>query len=183
MISKKLHVLQKLTEHLEGMIPAWVPDIPGFGATACPYDLTGRVYRGRVVFGDDVPTPFLSILEAPRQFNPNDAGDAKLVQDEDWTLLVQGFADEDQKNPLDPAYEFMAWVQLRMARLTATKPNGATGGLYGSEFRLGGLVNSIRYQIPVVRPGKDDVSDTAYFYMPVIIGVTSNLAQPFVEGD
>jgi hypothetical protein len=183
MISKKLKIMKRLTAHLQGMTPAWSANLPTFGEVACPYTMTNSVFRGRSVFGEDVLAPSISILEAPRQFNPNDVGDAKLTQNEDWALLIQGFADEDQKNPLDPAYDLLAWTQARMMRLTATKPNGSLGGLYPDEYMLGGLITKIGYQIPVVRPGKDDVSDTAYFYLPVVLGVVSNLAEPFVEGD
>lgn len=175
MISKKLQILKKLTEHLEGINPDVDPD--------SPYDLRGQVFRGRAVFGDEVKPPFIAILEAPRQINPNGGGDASLTQDEDWTLLVQGFASEDAYHPFDPAYMLLAYVQKRLARLSQEKPNGGRGGLYPAEYRLGGLVGKIGYQIPIVRPGKDDVSDTAYFYMPVSVEVVTDLSEPIIEGD
>lgn len=183
MISKKLALMKALTAHLEGITPAWVdlpPALVAAGAV-CPYDLHKKVFRGRVLFGDEVKNPFIAILEAPRQINPNGGGDAKLLQDEDWTLLIHGFAEDDPKHPTDPAYQLLAWVQMRMARITTEVKNGSRGGQYPSEWRLGGLVASVRYQIPIVRPGNDDVSDTAYFYMPISVGTVTDLTQPFVE--
>lgn len=173
MISKKLRLLKKLTKHLEGITPEWHPD--------CPLDMTDKVYRGRTVFGEEVPNPFIAILEAPRQINPNGGGSAKLMQDEDWTLLIQGFAEDNPTHPTDPAYEFLAWVQMRMARITTEKKSGARGGEYPDEWRLGGLVAEVRYQIPIVRPGNDDVSGTAYFYMPISVGTVTDLTNPFKE--
>lgn len=183
MISKKLRIMIALTEHLQGITPAWV-DLPAeIMGTICPYDLSEAVYRGRVVFGDDVPQPFLAILEAPRQLDPSGAGSQELIADEDWTLLVQGFVKDDKKHPTDPAYDLLAWVQMRMARITMEKPNGGRGGKYPSEWRLGSLVADVRYQIPIVRPGKDGVSDTAYFYMPISVGNVTDLTMPFVQED
>jgi hypothetical protein len=173
MISKKLALMIALTEHLEKIGPAW--------DARCPYDLKKSIFRGRVIFGDEVKVPFVSILEAPRQINPNGGGSASLMQDEDWTLLLQGFAEEDHKHPTDPAYQLLAWVQMRMSRITVEKKSGARGGEYPAEWRLGGLVANVRYQIPIVRPGKDDVSDTAYFYMPISVGTVTDLTQPFKE--
>lgn len=181
MISKKLSILKALTAHLEGINPDWL-DLPeGMTGETCPYDLRGSVFRGRTEFGDDVALPFIALLEAPRQFDPSGGGVGRLVQDEDWTVLIQGFAKEDRKNPLDPAYDLLAWTQMRMARITAENRNGGRGGRYPSEWRLGGLLAEIRYQIPVVRPGKDSVSDAAYFYMPISVGMVTELTMPFVE--
>lgn len=183
MISKKLALMKALTEHLEGITPQWV-DLPKpllDAGAVCPYDLSSSIFRGRVTFGDEVANPFIAILEAPRQIDPNGGGVAKLVQDEDWTLLIQGFANDDPKHPTDPAYQLLAWVQMRMSRITVEKKSGARGGEYPDEFRLGGLVADVRYQIPIVRPGKDDVSDTAYFYMPISVGTVTDLTQPFKE--
>lgn len=180
MISKKLAIMKALTVHLQGITPDWIDLPPEMAGEVCPFDLSAKVFRGRLEFGDEVQNPFLAILEAPRQLDPNGAG-VDLVQDEDWTVLIQGFANEDQKNPLDPAYSLLAWTQMRMARITAEKKNGGRGGLYPNEWRLGGLVASVRYQIPIVRPGKDGVSDTAYFYMPISVGNVTDLTMPFVQ--
>lgn len=183
MISKKLAILKALTNHLEGINPEWTQLPPEMTGVECPYDLRGSVYRGRTEFGDDVQLPFIAVLEAPRQFDPNGGGIGRLVQDEDWTILIQGFAKEDRKHPLDPAYDMLAWVQMRMARITAENRNGSRGGMYPQEFRLGGLLAEIKYQIPVVRPGKDGVSDAAYFYMPISVGTVTELTMPFVQED
>ena len=182
MISKKLRIMKALTDHLKGITPAWVDLPPEMTGEVCPFDLSSKVFRGRVEFGDEVQEPFLAILEAPRQLDPNGAG-AGLVQDEDWTLLIHGFAEDDKKNPTDPAYELLAWVQMRMARITTQRRDGGRGGLYPSEWRLGGLVADVRYQIPIVRPGKDNVSGTAYFYMPISVGNVTDLTMPFVQED
>lgn len=175
MISKKLSILKALSEHLEGINPDTTP--------GCPYDLRDKVYRGRVVFGEETKPPFIALLEAPRQINPAGGGEAKLLQDEDWVVLIQGFVDDDSKHPSDEAYDLLAWTQQRMARITAQKNSGGNGGMYPAEYRLGGKVGEILYQIPIVRPGKDDVSATAYFYMPVTIKMVTDLANPFVTGD
>jgi hypothetical protein len=182
MISKKLAIMKALTAHLQGITPDWTDLPPEMTGEVCPFDLSQSVFRGRLEFGDEIPSPFIAILEAPRQLDPNGAGN-DLIQDEDWTILIQGFAPDDVVNPLDPAYELLAWVQMRLARITTEKKNGGRGGLYPDEWRLGGLVANIRYQIPIVRPGKDGVSDTAYFYMPISVGNVTDLTVPFVQED
>lgn len=181
MISKKLAIMKKLSEHLEGITPDWT-DLPeAMAGEMCPFDLSSSVFRGRLDFGDEVPAPFIVVLEAPRQLNPDGAGTGDLLTNEDWTLLIQGFAQEDRKHPTDPAYALLAWTQMRLARITTDKKNGGRGGLYPQEWRLGGLIADIRYQIPIVRPGKDTVSATAYFYMPISVGNVTDLIMPFVE--
>lgn len=182
MISKKQKILVALTEHLEGVNPTnmlFDPDEEDYAPY--PVDLRNKVFRGRMVFGDEVTEPFLSIYEAPRQIVPEDAGEGRLELDEDWTLLIQGFAADDKLNPTDPAYQLLACVQHRMARISQQSTHGGRGGLYPDEWRLGGLIAEVRYQIPIVRPGQDDVSGTAYFYMPISVGVVTDLTQPFVE--
>lgn len=183
MISKKLLTLKRLTRLLEGINPnnTWIDD----EGNEQPFDmdLTNSVFRGRVVFGEEVKPPFIAILEAPRQINPNGGGDSKLVQDEDWTLLIQGFATDDPYHPSDPAYKLLAYVQARLSRISDEKKNGGRGGVYPDDYRLGGLTGKISYQIPIVRPGKDDVSDTAYFYMPVSIETVTDLSRPIIKGD
>lgn len=187
MISKKLAIQQKVTEQLQGITPAWADLPPSLleiePAAVCPYDLSSSVFRGRVQFGKEVQPPFIAILEAPRQIDPNGGGSGRLQNDEDWTLLIQGFVKDDIDNPTDPAYDLLAWVQMRLARVTTEKSSGGRGGEYPLEWRFGGLVAEVRYQIPIVRPGKDDISDTAYFYMPVSVGTVTDLTMPFVQED
>ena len=185
MISKKLAIMKALTVHLQGITPAWV-DFPlpdGWDPVVCPHDLSGSVYRGRLTFGDEIEAPFLALLEAPRQLDPNGAGSGDLLSKEDWTLLIQGFVDNDEMNPTDPAYDLLAWVQMRLAQITTEATNGKRGGKYPNVWRLGNLQIDIRYQIPIVRPGKDDVSGTAYFYMPISVGNVTDLTMPFVQED
>lgn len=182
MISKKLAILRRLTTHLEGINPSWTDLPPEMEGVTCPYDLSSSVYRGRLEFGEEVPVPFIALLEAPRQIDPLGAG-LGLTQNEDWGLLIQGFAKDDKKNPLDPAYDMLAWTQMRLARITAENSNGMRGGKYPNEWRLGGMAAEIRYQIPIVRPGKDNVSGTAYFYLPISVGTVTELTMPFVQED
>lgn len=188
MISKKLAILKALTTHLEGINPTNSFEyIDGATQTVAtmPYalNLSESVYRGRMTFGDEVSAPFLVLLENPRQLSPNSGGSAKLNQDEDWQIVIAGFAEEDRKNPLDPAYQLLAYTQHRMSLIGQEKPNGGRGGRFTAEYRLGGLVGEISYQIPIVNPGKDDVSEYAYFYMPVAIGVVTDLTKPLIQGE
>lgn len=176
MISKRLLVLKKLTAHLEPVTFEWKNVV---------YPMTKAVYRGRTTFGDETKVPFISILEKPRQLIGEVAGIEKIDRNDDWDILIQGFAPDDKKNPLDPGYEMLAAVEQRFARLLQQKSNGG-GPVYPDEFLLGlsgpqGIVTRITFTIPIVRPPDNDVSDTAYFYMPVSIGIKTDMAAPFTE--
>lgn len=179
MISAKLDFMQKLTDHLQGMAPAWEILIEN-QLWPCPFDLSDSVFRGRLIFGEEVKPPFLSVMEAPRQIDPNGGGSGGLVQDESWTLLIQGFAVEDRVHPSDPAYTLLAWLQKRLSMITEENPDGQRGGLYPNVWKLGHKTGEIRYQIPIVRPGQDDVSASAYFYMPISVGIVTDLTKPFI---
>lgn len=172
-ISHKLFILRELTEYLETISVA-----DGY-----LHDLNKRVFRGRMIFGAETKTPFLSIMEAPRQIDPTGGvGQTKSVQNEDWTLLIQGVADNDTKNPLDPAYNLLADVQAAFGKLIATKPN--TGDPVDAElYMLGNLLVDLRFQIPIVRPPEKDVSDTAFFYFPFTVRMVTDLADPYYEED
>lgn len=174
MISKRLLVMKRLTAHLQ--------QITYESYTGADYDFASRVFRGRTIFGDEVSPPFISILEKPRQLIGETGGEARVVRDDTWDLLIQGFAPDDKRNPLDPGLEMLAWVEQRMARLLEQKKNGG-GPLYPDEHLLGmkGIVTSIAFTIPIVRPPDNDVSDTAYFYMPVAIGLKTDMTMPFIE--
>lgn len=172
MISKRLLILKRLTAHLE-------PATWEYNGTQI---LTGKVFRGRTTFGDEVMDPFLALIEKPKQLLGDVAGEDKVIRHDHWDLLIQGFAQDDKKHPLDPAYEMLAAVEVRMARLLQQKTSGG-GPVFPDEHLLGlkGIVTSIEFTIPIVRPPDNDVSDTAYFYMPVSIGLKTDMAVPFIE--
>jgi hypothetical protein len=52
-VSRQLDLLVRLTNHFEGITPA----------NGYDFDMTGKVFRGRLVFGADDPDPVISIVE------------------------------------------------------------------------------------------------------------------------
>lgn len=160
----KLQVLQKLTTILsEIKIEA------GFNT-----DCKG-VWRGRTVFGAETPTPMIALLEAPRADIGNAALEDGTISKSDWTILVQGFAPNDPENPLDPAYRFLADVELQFGKMSATRRNGMGGGQYPEYYMLGGLINGLTLEQAVVRPPQEGVSATAFFYQPVRLTLVRDL--------
>lgn len=167
MITQKLLVARALTDFLK-----LITEENGY-----QYTLTG-VYRGLNKFGSEVSEPFLALLEAPRADVSLFADDAKTVSKDTWTLLVQGFAVNDPENPTDPAYMLLGDVEHHMSKLNATKANGMSGGKYPEYYRLGGLVADIELEQPVVRPPEEQLSSTAFFYLPVRITLVRDIKCP-----
>jgi hypothetical protein len=93
--------------------------------------------------------------------------------------MIQGWPVDDPENPSDPAYELLALVEMRMARLVAEAPNGREGGLYPGEYMLGGELSSLIIAPGIVRPPEDAASRLAMFYMPLVLGVKLNVADPY----
>lgn len=171
-ISKRLDVVRRLTAHLEGMTVAG-----GYG-----YDMAGKVYRGRSVFGDEVDAPFLSVLESPRMEDQvARGGEEMLTRVESLMLLVQGFGISDATNPLDGAYDLLAHVERRLAELIALNPD--SGRPFSPAWMLNRTVSKIMLVQPVVRsPGADNTqSRHAFFYLPVSIEFPYNPYTPFVD--
>jgi hypothetical protein len=113
--SYRLHVLKKLCDHLSGITPE----------NGYDYDLSCSVYRGRMEFGDNDSVPLLSIIEAttpnPGQYVGFNAAQSRSLE---WPLFIQGWLDNDQDNPGDPAYGLMAAVEKRLGELFAVGKNG-----------------------------------------------------------
>lgn len=175
--SKKLVVMTALSAHIAGINPtnndpAVEPPTP-YGI-----DLRDRVSRGRLTFGADEieESPLVSILEAPRPIEPVGVGE-KLVRKSTWQLLVQGFVKDVKVNPTDPAYDLLALVEMRLARICALNDQG--DGLYPGEYRLDGLIDSLAIGEGIVRPSDPQVSPTAFFYLPVAVGLVTDLRNPY----
>lgn len=134
------------------------------------HDLAGRIYRGRVMFGERDPIPMLSILEVPLPLDqivsPRDA----TASAGGWDLMIQGFVEDDAKNPTDPAHRLLADVKKRLA---LEKRRVTLGEVFGIN-----AISGIRIGPGVVRP-PDEVSAKAYFWLGLVIEMVEDLADPY----
>lgn len=159
--TKQLTILKSLTTHLQGITPG----------NGYEFNLSAAVYRGVTRFGSDQALPFVSILESLRPDpNPREAGTEKLVREDTWELLVQGWVDENRQFPTDQLYQLKGAVEKRLAELvTAGNP----------AYRLGGLVTKLRIGPGVVRAATPQPGGAEAFYLPLWVFYVINLADPF----
>lgn len=179
LVPHQLQVIQALRTHLEGINPT--NEDPAYFANGLPpqpysLDLRGKVFIGRTTLGNDVKMPALSILEAPVPNTSLHSGEQGLKKREEWKLLLQGFAQEDMQNPTVPAYQLRAMVEMRLARLILENQGLA---VYKDEYLLSGLVQRVILNQGVVRPPEEKVSSTAFFYIPLVIVLATNSANPY----
>lgn len=160
----RLAILKRLTTMLEGI----------GAATGYTTEMTGRVFRGRVMFGDNDPLPMIAIIEPPV---PVDQFQAPLESDTstgNWDLLIQGFLPDDPKNPTDPGHFLAAQVRKVLSAHKAAK--SPDQGFFATSYRVS-RVKDIFIGAPIVRPS-DEISAKAYFWLPVTLAVEENLADP-----
>lgn len=166
--SKQLRILKALTVLFEGITPA-----NGFD-----YDLRGKVFRGKTQFGADESVPLVSILEALRpDQQPLFVGNERLMREESWELLVQGFAGVSREFPTDELYNLKASVEKRLAQVFMENSLGDPA--FPLIYRLGGLATSILIGPGVVRAAMPQQSGTEAFYLPVHVGYVINMADPW----
>lgn len=167
-IPTRLLILQRLSAQLETITP-----VNGYA-----YNLAGNVYRGRTHFGVETPLPAISILESPHPDIAVYAGQHWDAMCDQWTLLLQGFVDNDLENPTDPAYYLYAEVVRCLSRVIATR--AATGTpAYPDEHLLGKLITSLEIAPPVVRPPDDGQSSRAFFFLPLRLSVAVPIWNPY----
>lgn len=135
------------------------------------HDLKGKVFRGRVWFGDSDPIPLVGILEVPVQPDDLPVAPDNPNRRSDWDLTIQGFVDDDYENPSDPAEYLVADV---IRRLAVEKKKNADFDLFG----MGDDIVDLRIGIPVVRPS-DELSAKAYFWLPITLELAENLEEPY----
>lgn len=176
LVPRRLRILIALCQHLEGINPSNVDPSDDAGGMYSE-DLQDRIFRGRAVLGADVPVPALALLEAPQPPGLSAVGYDRTVRKSNWDLLLQGFVQDDKANPTDPAHVLMAKVEARLARIVAVDSQGEP--LYGSEYLLGGLINNLQIGFGVARPPDQQVSAHAFFYIPLTLDVTSDVANPY----
>jgi hypothetical protein len=176
MDSWQLTILKALTQHLQGITPT----------NGYDFDMADKVFRGRLVYGDDDPLPLISIVEhLSADVSVDVAGENNIARHETWVLLIQGWVVHASDNPTDDAYNLKAAVEHRLARLILMNP--ATGDpMYPSEYFLG--LKSLRVITGMtIGPGvvstaaRPDgaTSARAFFYLPLGIGLATNISEPF----
>lgn len=164
----RLLVLKSLTEVIERVNPE----------NDCEFDLRGRVFRGRLQYGDDDPIPMVSILEPPIPLEGLSGQPDNARGSSQWELLVQGFVSDDQKNPSDPAYRLMAEVKQALVR------EKKTGSLFGYHYQdagrnKGNAVTNMQIGQGAVRPA-DETSGKGFFWLSLLISITENLGDPYL---
>jgi hypothetical protein len=168
----RLRILMKLTEILQGITVAngYKHDL---GPTAEWPD--GKVFRGRVLFGEGDPLPMISILEVP--VPPEQIPSAPDNPDRygSWELILQGFVEDDPTHPTDPAQMLQADV---VQRLAVEKRKSLNFSL----FDMGKTVTSLNVGVGVVRP-PDELSAKAYFWLPLRLMVAEHLDKPYADAD
>lgn len=157
----RLRVLKALTAALAEITPS-----NGYG-----HDLSGRVFRGRDIFGADDPVPMVSILEAPEDKAGSSGPPASGLSNGQWHLLIQGFVEDDFENPTDPAHLLMAEVKKRLVQ---EKVRDRQYSILG----MGGKVTELAISPGVVRPA-DDVSAKAYFWLKITLSMVENHQDPY----
>lgn len=171
----KLRILHALTNALKTISPT-----TGYQSDLSDFDpgdgeMTSRVYRGRMWFGESDPLPMVSILEStvPGESVAEPPSHVPSIE-YDWPLMIQGFVADDKNNPTDPGYILMADVR----QLLATE---ATRKVFNDTLILGfpsTQVIQLKIGTGTVRPA-DDVSAYAYFWLELEIRIFDRALKPY----
>lgn len=188
----RLRVLKALAAELKQITPTNTrPDGEPFA-----HDLTDfvdgdgvtreRVARGRTWFGPSDPLPLVSILEAPEPEQQDVASRGATHSAGEYHLIVQGFVADDPQHPTDPAHVLAAEVisVLAAARTRRLAGHGRAGDIlgFGSRAPCVGDIRVSRNAVvrpPDLQPDGSGVSDTAYFYLPIVLDLYEDVLNPF----
>lgn len=143
-------------------------------ANGYQHDLSNAVFRGRNIFGESDPLPMVSILEAPIQPDAPRLPDGGATQNGPWELVIQGFVDDDKRNPTDPAHRLLADVKKRLAQECKAYVPGGGYKTFGMEGKLGKLTIGTG----VVRP-PDEISSKAYFWLTINLQLFEAMDDPY----
>ena len=161
---ERLRVLQRLTEVVERVQIA-----NGF-----KHDLLGKVFRGRIMFGEKDPIPMVSILEVPVPLAQVEGAPDNPARTGPWELIIQGFTEDDYQNPTDPAHRLAADVIKALA--IEKRDNGPNFRL----LEMGDTVLKLHIGVYVCRP-PDDLSPKAYFWLPIKLTLAEQLDKPYAD--
>lgn len=159
----RLEVLRRLTTLLEAITTS-DPEIP---------TMAGRVHRGRIIFGEETPLPFICIMEPPVPIEQIPTPHGSDSTSGDWDLLIQGFVEDDKKNPTDPAHFLASDVRKALAthRVLNARKDILGFGMNNN------VVEKVIIGAPVIR-NSDDISASAYFWLPITLKIVESLDAP-----
>lgn len=161
---KQLRVLRKIAALLEAT--------SGYEGIKC--------WRGKTVITAKETADTLSILEAPRPIVGQPAAEQGVKRLEPWTLLVQGWPVDNPDEPSAPAYWMKAAVEQQLSLIIAELPKGMERK--DSVYMLGGDITSLTIGQGVVRPPSEEAaSRLAMFYLPLIVGITTDVRNPYAK--
>lgn len=144
-----------------------------------PFDLTNLVFRGRQRYGHNEPAPMVSILQAPNIDLENmNAGTGKLRKS-DKTYLLQGWVQDDSDNPTDPAHELLAEVKRALSAILEMDGPDYMLKSYNTQHDDVGLIHNIDISTGLVRPPEQNVSDKAYFWLPITLELVEIITDPY----
>lgn len=160
--SRKLTILKRLSAVLEGITPG----------NGYDYDLTGKVHRGRMLYGKETASPFLSIIETEMgDDNASFHGRDEVIRLEEWPLHLQGWLEGDDEQPTDRLYGLMAAAEKRLA--TEVVVQGATNE------NLGGAIIRLRILPGMVLAATPEIGGIECFYLPMLLRVAIDLRDPW----
>lgn len=174
--SKQLRILYALMGHMGGINPTNVDP-----ATEAAYDvsLEDKIFIGKAVFGKEVEYPAVAILEKPVPEELIPANVERTVRKEYWTLLLQGFVEDGDPHTTVPAYDLKAKVEMRLAQIVSLDNKGDP--THPAIHLLGGLIAGMTIAQGVVRPPTPNVSSTAFFYLPLVIEMKTDVTNPYAD--
>jgi hypothetical protein len=86
--------------------------------------------------------------------------------------MLMGTTVDDSANPTDPVYALVDVVERRLGEIISTKARTGTP-TYPAVYMLGGLITGLSFGPPIVRPATEGISNKAFFYMPVRVGLVT----------
>lgn len=182
----RLRVMKVLTEIIESVQPSDSNSATTASEGLPQYrnNLAGAVFRGRNMFGTNDPVPMVAILETPIALDQIEPPEEAPKSTGLWDISIQGFCQDDKRNPTDPAYVLAADVIMALA-YAKTQPardrarTGKASPLLGILAPNGNpAILDLRIGSPVCRP-PDDISGKSYFWLQITLELAEDLENPY----
>jgi hypothetical protein len=174
LIPFRLLIQQRLTDRLKTITPAngYVCDLSD--TEVDDVDLS-RVHRGRDSFGFGDPLDMVSIREHPKVLEQTQGTTTSSSRTGEWEMLFQGFVRDDPENPTDRAH-YLACDVVKALMVEKAREDNILG--FGGRKPC---VTDIRIGAYAALPADGEVSDVAFFIMPVTLVLVEDLSAPFIS--